>query len=148
MKVQTNYDVIKKLVGEIRPVGETWADEERLENLKEHIELVGRLVSDLIKVSGFKDRDERSIHWIGRTAYDFLEKLSKDINEAVGYEADYAELEEVRRAYAGTLDNTLAENRQLKADIEGKNKTIADLRIMNEELNEYVGAEARRRMGL
>ena len=41
------YEVVKKLVGDINPIGETTLDNKRYENLKELIDVVDTLVSDI-----------------------------------------------------------------------------------------------------
>ena len=41
------YEVVKKLVGEINPVGETNIDDRRFENLKVMTELVDELLMDI-----------------------------------------------------------------------------------------------------
>lgn len=41
------YAVVKKLVGEVEPIGETNEDEKRLENLKKEIELCVYLLDDI-----------------------------------------------------------------------------------------------------
>jgi hypothetical protein len=51
------YDLVKKIIGEINPIGETNADEERFENLKTMTELVDMLLDDIDRVS-FKNRDK------------------------------------------------------------------------------------------
>ena len=47
----TNTDVVKKLIGNINPIGETNTDNERFENLKAMCELVNNLVSEIDNVS-------------------------------------------------------------------------------------------------
>ena len=72
----TNYDVVKKLIGEIYPVGETHTDDRRFENLKEMIELVDKLLTDIDKVAyRNKDRVEFSMKRAGGCAKEFLDKL-------------------------------------------------------------------------
>lgn len=66
------YAVTKKLIGSIEPVGETNTDEKRLENIKQHIDLVSALLHDLQCVRHNKDRDEHSMKQIGKEADDFL----------------------------------------------------------------------------
>jgi len=50
------YEVVKKLVGEINPVGETNADNKRFENLKVMTELVDELLMDINDI-GFRYRN-------------------------------------------------------------------------------------------
>lgn len=50
------YDVVKKLVGPINPVGETNTDDERFKNLKVMTELVDELLTDIDTVA-YKNKD-------------------------------------------------------------------------------------------
>jgi hypothetical protein len=43
----TNYDIVKKLVGHINPIGCSNKDEERFENLKEMCKLINQLICDI-----------------------------------------------------------------------------------------------------
>lgn len=52
------YEVVIKLNGPIRPVGEPFADEVRLSNLKQLCFLVNRLVKDIDCVSSDKGQEE------------------------------------------------------------------------------------------
>ena len=45
--IMTNYDVVKKLIGNINPAGDASRDKERFENLKEAVKLVELLLSDI-----------------------------------------------------------------------------------------------------
>ena len=68
------FEVTKKLTGKIRPVGETNEDERRLENLKQTIELIELLITDVEGVANqYKDRVEFSMKRAGKEAADFLE---------------------------------------------------------------------------
>ena len=71
------YKVVKKLIGEIDPVGETNEDTKRLENLEETIELIKSLLSDIESVSINRNRQEYSMKEIGITAYNFRISLTK-----------------------------------------------------------------------
>lgn len=66
------YAVVKKLIGEIEPAGETDTDKKRLENLKQQLELISALLDDLQSIRHHKDRAEYSIKRIGKEADDFL----------------------------------------------------------------------------
>jgi hypothetical protein len=74
-----NYKVIKKILGNIYPVGETYEDSRRLMNLKETLEVLDLLLEDIHKVSENKNRVEYSMREAGKLADDFLIKLSWDI---------------------------------------------------------------------
>ncbi len=52
----TNYDVVKKLIGDIRPIGDASRDPHRLENLKAMCELMNEIHSAIDAVAyDFKD---------------------------------------------------------------------------------------------
>jgi len=71
----TVYEIIKKLLGEIRPIGETNADNERFENLKSMIDLIYVLLADINEIIPHKDRVEYSLQRAGKYADEFLNKL-------------------------------------------------------------------------
>jgi len=71
------YDIVKKLIGEINPVGETNTDDKRFENLKATINLIDELLLDIDKVAENKDRCEFSIKRAGEYTYKYLEQLTK-----------------------------------------------------------------------
>ena len=70
------YSLIKKLTGEITPVGETNEDGRRLKNLKEIISLTEKLVCDIEEASKYKNRIEYSMQEIGKKAYEFRNNLT------------------------------------------------------------------------
>jgi len=71
----TNYDVVKKLVGQIRPIGETNEDNRRFGNLESMTLLVNLLVQDIDQiVYENKNRQDGSI----KKAVDFADKFLKD----------------------------------------------------------------------
>lgn len=51
MKSLTTKEIVKKLIGNIRPSGEYAIDEERFENLKEMCMLVSELIEDIDSVN-------------------------------------------------------------------------------------------------
>lgn len=66
-------EIVMKLTGSIRPLGETNTDNERFENLKALCELTNELVSEIDKVSyDFKDSYEFSVKRASDYAYNFL----------------------------------------------------------------------------
>ncbi len=71
----TYYEMVKKLVGEIIPVGETYEDTRRLNNLENMIALVGHLISDIDKVAMNKGRPEYSLDKAGIVASEYLDSL-------------------------------------------------------------------------
>ena len=62
------HEIVKKLVGEIEPVGETNIDNARFENLKVMAELIGKLIFDIDELIPLKDRAEYSINRAGKYA--------------------------------------------------------------------------------
>ena len=76
----TIYEATKKLLGSIKPYGETNTDKRRLDNLEEHIKITDSLVRDLIASSKYRERQEYSMKKIGDKAYEELLNL-KDIIE-------------------------------------------------------------------
>ncbi len=67
------YQVVKKLIGPISPVGETNADDKRFENLKTMTELVDVLLNDIYRVATDNERaQEFSMKRAGKHAARFL----------------------------------------------------------------------------
>jgi len=76
----TVYDVVKKLIGEIEPVGETNTDNKRYENLTKTIELVDLLIDNIIDVSVYSARTEHSMNKVGKKAAEYLLQLSNGLD--------------------------------------------------------------------
>ncbi len=63
------YEVVKKLVGEISPVGETQTDNVRFENLKDMTDLVDKLLTDIDWIaSNYKNNHSYSTYSMKRAA--------------------------------------------------------------------------------
>lgn len=70
------YEVAKKLLGPINPIGETNADIERFENLKTACELVNKLLTDIDEVAtNNKGRQEFSMKRAGEFASKFFDDI-------------------------------------------------------------------------
>ena len=70
------YDVVKKLVGEIDPIGESQTDAKRYENLVVMTKLVDQLLTDLDEIAVWnKDRVEHSRRKAGEFAYKFFTQI-------------------------------------------------------------------------
>lgn len=68
-----HYEVIKKLIGPIEPIGETESDEKRFENLQDWIQLTETMLQDLQTVAREnKNRREYSMKKAGEAAAKFL----------------------------------------------------------------------------
>lgn len=74
----TYYDVVNKLIGQIKPVGSTEIDDERFENLKATIELVEMLMAEIEYVAKDTDTHEYSIKRAAEYASDFLASFKKE----------------------------------------------------------------------
>lgn len=70
------YKVVKKLIGEIKPIGETNTDNKRLENLKVMTELVDSLLTDIDEIAyNYKNNHQFSM----KRASDFASKFQDKI---------------------------------------------------------------------
>lgn len=80
----TNHDVVKKLIGNICPQGESHIDGERHENLKEAIKLIDSLMYDMYDVAECSKRHEGTMKRSGNLALNYLRNLCTEINEQFG----------------------------------------------------------------
>ena len=71
----TNYDVVKKLIGYIMPIGETNEDNRRFENLKATAELAQLLIEDIDRVAKISHKQEFSIKRSEEFANRILDEL-------------------------------------------------------------------------
>ena len=55
------HEIVKKLIGEINPVGETNTDNDRFENLKEMCDLVDELLNDIDFLHHYKNNHQFSM---------------------------------------------------------------------------------------
>jgi hypothetical protein len=76
------YEIMKKLIGNIEPVGESHTDDPRYGNLKEYMALAERLLVDIASVAGYADRPEYSMSRAGTLAKEYL-------NNVYDYVEDY-----------------------------------------------------------
>ena len=70
------FDVVTKLIGPVQPVGETYADHARLENMKALTELTERLIAEIRQAASCADRHEASMAKVGKYARDFLADMT------------------------------------------------------------------------
>lgn len=66
------HEIVMTLVGPVQPVGETRADEQRLDNMKKLTELVDRLLFEIDTAAASADRVEASMKAIGMHARKFM----------------------------------------------------------------------------
>ena len=70
------YEVVKKLTGPIRPVGETNTDDARFENLKVMTDLIDSLLSDIDAIEyDFKRSHQYSMKKASEFARDFQDRM-------------------------------------------------------------------------
>ena len=93
----TVYDIVKKLVGSIEPIGETQTDNVRFENLEYMTTLIELLLTDIDDVAFyFRDRDielwyqgyrhEDSLLKASKFASKFLDQIGLRSKEGIGEE--------------------------------------------------------------
>lgn len=72
----TNIEIVKKLIGEIRPIGKSEVDAERFKNLKAMCQLMDEIHTEIDSLAyDFKDRKEASIAMCRDYANKYLDKL-------------------------------------------------------------------------
>ena len=79
----TNFDIVKKLIGDIHPVGETYTDEERFENIRAMALLAEEIIAELEKEIKNDDRYEYSIKRSGTFTKNGLKTLAKLISNNI-----------------------------------------------------------------
>lgn len=76
----TNTDIVKKLVGNIQPAGDTNIDNERFENLKAMCELADNLIAEINEVVYRNDtRNEYSVRQMVEYASGFLTDMRGEV---------------------------------------------------------------------
>lgn len=75
----THYDIVKKLIGQIKPIGETTEDNKRFENLSQFCELLMQMLYDIddIAFEG-KDRHEHSVKRASEFCSNFIKVMYKE----------------------------------------------------------------------
>jgi len=77
MKAEQIYPVVKELIGNINPAGISEVDEERFENLKEHITVIRKLLKDVDSlIIDYSNHHEASV----KRAVNHAEKCFKIMN--------------------------------------------------------------------
>lgn len=69
------YEVVKKLIGEIDPVGSSHVDEKRYDNLTAMITLAGEILGDISYVARSENDSEHSVSKAGKRARAFLSEI-------------------------------------------------------------------------
>jgi hypothetical protein len=76
----THAEIVKKLIGQIKPVGETNEDAKRLDNLNDQIQLTEELINEIFDVAHFANRHEFSVKTCGLQAKHYLKLLRDRLN--------------------------------------------------------------------
>lgn len=77
----TVHDIVKKLIGPVKAVGDHNDDQERLANLKAMSSLAAALLCEISEASRAADRQEASMREIGLFARAFLIEVKESLNE-------------------------------------------------------------------
>jgi len=71
----TLIEIVMKLVGPVQPYGDSYADMQRLSNLKKLTELTDYLLGEISKAAESANRQEASMKAIGKHAEQFLNDI-------------------------------------------------------------------------
>ena len=85
MDASTILKVIRKLIGETEPYGDSLIDMERTKNLDKLIQVVEELILDLENVAVNKERHEGSMRMMGEKAHNTMEDLWSRINSYLDF---------------------------------------------------------------
>ena len=69
-------EILKKLLGEIEPVGETNEDNKRFNNIQNYYETLSFILAQLSDASRYKDKPQASLQRIGEECYDILKEYN------------------------------------------------------------------------
>ena len=76
----TNYDIVKKLIGDIRPDGDATTDDQKFKNLVETCKLIDKLKTDVSHVARMcRGSHENSVDMAGQYAYKFIDGITDNI---------------------------------------------------------------------
>ncbi|MCE5227892.1 MAG: hypothetical protein LLG05_18790 [Porphyromonadaceae bacterium] len=81
MRTYGTREIFNKIIGNVRPVGEIYEDETRLENLKELNELLNYAISEMYAISKLSENPEYSARKAGSIAVGDLRKLKEWLNK-------------------------------------------------------------------
>jgi hypothetical protein len=77
----TVYDVVKKLIGPIGPIGDSREDMTRCNNLIDTLALVDALLEDIIAVSRARNLPMPSMQTAGKHAFDWCKETAQQLDE-------------------------------------------------------------------
>ena len=70
-----HYEIVMKLIGPVRPVGETHTDNKRADNLAVLLGLIDKLLDDVHDIESYKRDYRASVKHAGETCAEFLDAL-------------------------------------------------------------------------
>lgn len=73
-----HYEIVRKLIGPVTSVGDSGIDTQRLENLKETMDLVEKLLGDIQDASNSIHNHQASMKKIGEVADKFLREVAEE----------------------------------------------------------------------
>ena len=79
MKDYELKEIVTKIIGEIKPVGDSNIDGQRIENLKELLDFTDELITEIQAVARYKNDDRHSCMKAGRKAKEWLIDLEAEI---------------------------------------------------------------------
>lgn len=79
-RIENIYEVTQRLCGMINPQGESNIDAVRYENLEQTIDVVERLINDIVRVAENQKRPEHSMRKAGIRADEFLMQLKQHLS--------------------------------------------------------------------
>jgi hypothetical protein len=79
----TAVELVRELIGPIKPVGSHGYDKDRLPRIQEMSELAEDLLGQLVQASFFKDRHEASMRMVGEEAWVCLENIYEWLGEVM-----------------------------------------------------------------
>jgi len=91
-------DIVRKVIGPISPLGESHADEIRLRNVEELLDLMDELMSDIHNIAESDSRHEASMKKLGVLARSWLNEQSED-----AFRAGMLESADIVDGYSDTL---------------------------------------------
>lgn len=75
-KTYTHFEIVKKLIGSVRPVGSSHTDSERLENLKQLCSLANEIIQEIDNVA-IIDSYENSVIKMSSYAREYIDSLDQ-----------------------------------------------------------------------
>lgn len=76
----THLEIVKKLIGEVRPIGKTEVDAERYKNLQSLCKLTKDLIEEIVTVKNIGNGSyEHSCQKAGKLAYEELKFIEEEL---------------------------------------------------------------------